>query len=162
MVHLAGLRGDVTDAEGLLKSARESCGPNGSVQLLRASMVFGRVHLESAAEHAARSFEQGRNSSNSLATEALLYASGSTQISKAIEKMGIGEGDSEMALIAFGEFDLKRFVGLAKLTRDDDVLEGDLGMLPLFGITEKEMASVSESKVFDLVLEKVAMVDILK
>ncbi|MFQ5910791.1 MAG: KEOPS complex subunit Cgi121 [Thermoplasmata archaeon] len=162
MVLIAGVRGRVSNCEDILQAAREFCGSEGSVQLMRASMVFGRIHLESAVDHAIRSFEQGRNSSNSLATETLLYASGMRQISRAIEKMGIKEGDSEIAIVAFRDFDLKRFLGTANLVQDDSVLEGDAAMLPEFGLTEEEIASVPGSKVLDLVLEKVAMVDLLK
>ncbi|MFQ6128433.1 MAG: KEOPS complex subunit Cgi121 [Thermoplasmata archaeon] len=162
MVLIAGMSGRVSDAEEILQAARESCGKEGSVQLMRASMVFGRIHLESAADHAIRSFEQGRNSSNSLATETLLYASGTRQIDKAIEKMGIREGDTEIALVAFGDFSLGRFLKTVSFTQDDSVLEGDTTMLSDFGISEKEISSVPESKAFDLVLERVALVDLLK
>jgi KEOPS complex subunit Cgi121 len=160
MVLLAGLSGKVADTDGVLRTARDMCGADASVQLMRASMVFGRIHLESATDHAIRAFEQGRNTSNSLATETLLYASGTRQIDKAIEKMGIRKGDSEVALVAFGKFSLGEFLEEAGFKRDDSVLEGDASMLTEYGITEKEVASVPESKVFDLVLERVAMVDL--
>jgi KEOPS complex subunit Cgi121 len=162
MVLLAGLRGDISDVAEALASARDACRGDASVQLLRASMVFGRVHLESAADHAIRSFQQGRNISNSLAVETLLYSSGTRQIDKAIEKMGIREGESEIALVAFGEFALDGFLIKTRLEQDDRVLDGDASMLAEFGISEKAVSSVPESKVFDLVLERVAMVDIRK
>jgi tRNA threonylcarbamoyladenosine modification (KEOPS) complex Cgi121 subunit len=161
-VTVAGLKGEVTDPEAILSAARDSCGSDCSVQLMRSSMVFGRIHLESAADHAIRSFEQERNSSNSLATEALLYASGTRQIDGAIEKMGIRRGDSEIALVAFGEFDLTEFLEKMNFVQDDSVLEGDASMLSEFGITEKEIESVPGPKVFDIILERVALVDILK
>jgi len=162
MTLLAGLRGKVSNSEDALRTARDAGGEDASVQLMRASMVFGRIHLESAIDHAIRSFEQGRNASSSLATETLLYASGTRQIDRAIEKMGITEGDSEVALVAFGEFSLGEFLGEADFKQNDSVLDGDASMLTEYGISEKEMASVPRSKVFELVLEKVAMVDLLK
>ena len=162
MVLLAGLKGEVSDTEEALRAARNAGGADASVQLMRASMVFGRIHLESAIDHAMRAFEQGRNASNSLATETLLYASGTRQIDRAIKKMGIREGDSEIALVAFGEFSLDEFVEKADFKQDDSVLDGDASMLVEYGISKKEIASIPESKVFDLVLERVAMVDLLK
>jgi len=162
MVILAGLRGEVSGAEDALRAARNAGGADASVQLMRASMVFGRIHLESATDHAIRAFEQGRNASNSLATETLLYASGTRQIDRAIKKMGIREGDSEIALVAFGEFSLGELLEKANFKQDDSVLDGDALMLIEYGLSEKEIASVPESKVFDLVLERVAMVDLLK
>jgi KEOPS complex subunit Cgi121 len=162
MVLLAGLRGDISNSEEVLGTASVAGGADASVQLMRASMVFGRIHLESAIDHAIRSFEQGRNASNSLATETLLYASGTRQIDRAIKKMGIREGDSEIALVAFGEFSLAELLEKANFKQDDSVLDGDASMLIEYGISEKEIDSVPESKVFDLVLERVAMVDLLK
>ncbi|MCK4455127.1 MAG: hypothetical protein KAU99_02130 [Thermoplasmata archaeon] len=162
MALLAGLRSDISNSEEVLRTARDAGGADASVQLMRASMVFGRIHLESAIDHAIRAFEQGRNASNSLATETLLYASGTRQIGKAIEKMGIREGDSEVALVAFGEFSLAQFLEKANFKQDDSVLDGDASMLIEYGISKKEIASVPESKVLDLVLERVAMVDLLK
>ncbi len=162
MVILAGLRGEVSGAEDALRAARNAGGADASVQLMRASMVFGRIHLESATDHAIRAFEQGRNASNSLATETLLYASGTRQIDRAIKKMGIREGDSEIALVAFGEFSLGELLEKANFKQDDSVLDGDALMLIEYGLSEKEIASVPESKVFDLVLERVAVVDLLK
>lgn len=159
---MAGLRGEVSNAEEVLRTARDAGGVDASVQLMRASMVFGRIHLESAIDHAIRSFEQARNASNSLATETLLYASGTRQIDGAIKKMGIREGDSEIALVAFGEFSLAELLEKANFKQDDSVLDGDASMLVGYGISEKEIASVPDSKVFDLVLERVAMVDLLK
>ena len=162
MAFLAGLRGEVSGAEDALRAARNAGAADASVQLMRASMVFGRIHLESATDHAIRAFEQGRNASNSLATETLLYASGTRQIDRAIKKMGIREGDSEVALVAFGEFSLGELLEKANFKQDDSVLDGDASMLIGYGISKKEIASVPESKVFDLVLERVAMVDVLK
>ncbi len=162
MVLLAGLRGEVFSAEDALSAARDAGEADASVQLMRASMVFGRIHLESAIDHAIRAFERGRNTSNSRATETLLYASGTRQISKAIEKMGIREGDSEVALVAFGEFSLDEFLEKANFNQDDSVLDGDASMLIEYGICKKEISSVPDFKVFDLVLERVAMVDLLK
>lgn len=159
---IAGLKGEFSDPEAMLSAARNCCGSDGSAQLLNSSMIFGRIHLESAVDHAIRSFKEGRNSSNSLATEALLYSSGTRQIDGAIEKMGIRQGDSGIAVVAFGTFDLDAFLEKTGFVQDDTVLEGDAAMLSEFGIGDKEIASVPESKAFDLVLERVALVDMLK
>ena len=118
MVILAGLRGEVSNSEEVLRTARDAGGADASIQLMRASMVFGRIHLESAIGHAIRAFEQGRNASNSLATETLLYASGTRQIDRAIKKMGIREGDSGIALVAFGEFSFDEFLEKADFKQE--------------------------------------------
>lgn len=160
MVRIAGFKGVVDDPEKTLAIARKNC--NGDFQLLRADMVFGQAHLQTAVDHASRSLREGRNSSSSIATEMMLYAAGTRQIGKAIEKMGIRSGDAEIALVAFGDFDFKEFEEKTLLRRDDSVLVGNWGMLREFGISDRELASVPESKAFDLVLERVALVDMLK
>ena len=48
------------------------------------------------------------------------------------------------------------------LERDDKVLEGDSNTLKKFGITTTELKALSESKYGDIILEKVAMVDVIK
>jgi hypothetical protein len=48
------------------------------------------------------------------------------------------------------------------LDRDDTVLEGNIDTLKKFGIGENEINTVAKAKYGDLILEKVAMVDIIK
>jgi tRNA threonylcarbamoyladenosine modification (KEOPS) complex Cgi121 subunit len=48
------------------------------------------------------------------------------------------------------------------LTSDDKVLEGDKDTLKRFGITDQELRILPESKYNDLILEKVALVDVIK
>jgi len=48
------------------------------------------------------------------------------------------------------------------LIRDDKVLEGDIDTLRKFGITQQELMTVPKNKHGNLILEKVAMVDVIK
>jgi KEOPS complex subunit Cgi121 len=132
------------------------------VQILDAGLVFGKDHILSAFEHAKRAFDEGRNSSRTLATEVLVYASGERQISESIEKMGIKNVSTEFCIILLGDGDIDALVGHLDLERDDSVLVGDVDSLSAFGISQEEMDTVPKDGVFDLVLERVAMVDLLK
>ena len=49
-----------------------------------------------------------------------------------------------------------------RMTQDASVLEGDRETLKRFGITGLEIRTVPEAKYGDLILEKVAMVDVIK
>jgi tRNA threonylcarbamoyladenosine modification (KEOPS) complex Cgi121 subunit len=131
-------------------------------QLLDAGLVFGKAHILSASEHAQRAFDEDRNSSRTLATEILLYASGERQISESIEKMGIKDGTTEFCIMLLGDADIDGLIQHLGLEGDDSVLEGDRENLSAFGITPAEMDTVPIEHVFDLVLERVAMVDLLK
>ncbi|MFQ6059748.1 MAG: KEOPS complex subunit Cgi121 [Thermoplasmata archaeon] len=142
---------------------REFCSEqNCEVQIADATLVFGKTHLLSAFEHAKRAFKEGRNSSTSLVNEILLYASGERQISSAISKMGIHKETTEFCILLVGNCHLDLLLQSMELKRDDSVLRGDVERLGAFGITDDEMRSVPREKVLELVLEKVAMVDLLK
>ena len=136
----------------------EQCGG----QIIDADMVFGRTHIITSYEHAKRAFDEERNSSRSLAMEVLLYMSGERQISTAIEKMGIKDGTTEFCIVLLGEADIEDLVHDLGLKEDDSVLEGNTSKLEAFGISQREMDTVPVERVFDLVLERVAMVDLLK
>jgi KEOPS complex subunit Cgi121 len=143
------------------------------IQGLDAQVVYGKDHLISAAAHAQRAFEQKANSTNSLALEILLYASGERQIQKAILKMGMKKGKQNIAFVIMDETKRKadrktyatvidKLLNMFHLTRDDKVLEGDRDTLKRFGLTDQELRTVPESKYNDLILEKVAMIDVIK
>ena len=160
---MTGARGEISSVEDVLEKSNQFCeSKDCEVQLLDAKMVFGEAHLKSAFEHAKRAFLEERNSAKSMATEVLLYASGERQISGAIEKMGIKEGLKEFCILLVGDDDPDDLIRHLGLKRDDTLLEGDVKNLKSYGISKKEIGSVPEDRVFDLVLERVAMVDLLK
>jgi KEOPS complex subunit Cgi121 len=133
----------------------------GEVQLLDARLVCGRDHLVTAVEHAERAMREGTNVAKSLAVEFVLYASGERQINEAIAKMGIRDDTTEFAIAMFGG-DSARALETLDLTRDDTVLAASPAKLRSFGLTDEELATVPPDRQADLVLERVALVDLLK
>lgn len=130
------------------------------VLVLRADLVFGYDHLRSALYHAKRAIREGRNSSESLAMETLLYASGERQLSTAIDKMS-ADASSDRVIVA-------QLTGSKTISdpswepmdrMKDEWKPEDLAR---FGVSMEEMATVSPDRALDLVLEKVASVDVLK
>ncbi|UCD91605.1 MAG: hypothetical protein JSV43_04940 [Methanobacteriota archaeon] len=161
--HICGARGRIPNVDEVLKKLKEFCERERCEgQVFDAGLVFGKSHILSAYEHAKRAFDERRNSSKSLVNEVLLYSSGERQISSAIGKMGIKEGSTEFCVLLAGEKGLDDLVLHMGLERDDSVLDGDIERLGEFGISGEEKQTVPEEKVFDLVLERVAMVDLLK
>ena len=161
--HLCGARGQIRKPEDVLEKLDEFCeSEQCEGQIVDADMVFGRTHIITSYEHAKRAFDEERNSSRSLAMEVLLYMSGERQISTAIEKMGIKDGTMEFCIILLGDVDIGELLRHLGLEMDDSVLEGDISKLEAFGISQKEMDTLPGENVFDLVLERVAMVDLLK
>ena len=136
-----------------------------TVQVFDANLVFGKYHLVSALQHAKRSMERKTNTTNSLEMEIMLYASGERQLKLAIPKMGVKKGKSNVAFVFADELSdevIEQFLDELSLVREDKVLEGDQDTLRKFGITDAEIETVSKDKYGQLILEKVAMVDVIK
>ena len=130
------------------------------ILVLRGDMTFGPDHIASAAYHARKAFDEGRNSSDSLAMETLLYASGERQLSSAIAKMGVDDRTSEIVVV--------RLSGDAFVPGDGWTPLAEAGSettqerLLRFGISREELSTVPMERWRDLVLERVAVVDLIK
>lgn len=172
MTLVAGFRGSLPDLKSTLEDLRRIGEAFGvAIQLLDASLVYGKEHLLSAVEHARRSFSEGTNATGSLSLEILLYASGERQIQKALDKMGITPTTTSLALVIGSVQTLSRekveavrveVESRLRLTSDDSVLEGDAATLHRFGISKDEQATVPQERYGELILEKVALVDLAK
>jgi len=156
-VEIVGATGAPDATETRLAAARAF----GEVQLLDARLVCGRDHLLVAFEHADRAMREGTNVARSLAVEFVLYASGERQINEAIAKMGVREDTTEFAVALFGGDPAPALDALG-LTRDDTVLMGTPAKFRSFGLSEAELTTVPADRHADLVLERVALVDLLK
>ncbi len=153
-----GVRGDVGPVRAFVKRLREVAQGLGlEAQAFDADLVFGAEHLLVAWEHAERAFERGTNVASDRMMEVLLFAAGERQITAALEKLGLKEGQDGAALLIVGEGDPEPLIRKLGLGRDDSLLDGRVEMLPAFGITKEESATVDRDRVFDLVLERVAL-----
>lgn len=160
---VVGARGKVGRAEDFVRLLQQESEKLGiRVQAFDADMIFGADHLQTAAEHAERSFARGSNIASDLMVEILVYAAGERQISKALQKVGVKDGQERVVLLTdAGEHLVNLLISLG-LSRDDDVIQGEREYLHEFGISKEELETVSSGKVFDLVLERVAFVELLK
>jgi len=173
MIKIVGAQGNIKNVDDFLKKVFSFAQEHQVIiQLFDADVIYGKNHLISATEHAVRAFARKANTTNSLVMEILLYASGERQLKLAISKMGIktGKGNVAFALIddikdAKGKISdqlTDELIKLVSLKRDDKVLDGNEDTLRKFGISENEINTVTKAKYGDLILEKVAMVDIIK
>jgi KEOPS complex subunit Cgi121 len=131
-----------------------------------AENLAGRVHAEAALRHAHRSFAQGSAISNSFEMEALLYAAGTRQCSAAVS-FGLHDGENHLYVcccpapegiwrdlavhMQFGD-EPDEIISLEKATR----------LTALFDITPEEIAATGQDRIRDLVLERVALLDVSK
>jgi KEOPS complex subunit Cgi121 len=142
-----------------------------TVQAFNAKMIFGKQHLFSAVHHTIRAKNQNRLITHSLSMELLLYASGERQLKHAIPKMGVTEDMKSIVILIMylrkhchdiKEKLLKMLTHSYSFTEDPRVLNSDVQSLHLFGITDEELQTIPKDKYQDLILEKVALVDIIK
>jgi KEOPS complex subunit Cgi121 len=173
MIKIIGAKGKILNVDEFLKKISVlSENHDVIMQVFDASMVFGKAHLNSAVEHALRAIKRKTNSTNTLDKEIMLYASGERQIKKAIPKMGIKKGCEEIVLVLFNKENnygekisdkiLKNILKQLDLKHNDSVLEGNYQKLLDFGLSKDEIETVTKDKYEFLILEKVAMVDVIK
>jgi KEOPS complex subunit Cgi121 len=166
MLKIIGAKGNISDLDKFLKQIGNFSQKNKvTIQAFDADTIFGKDHLVSAVEHAVRAMNRKTNTTNSLEMEILLYASGERQLKLAIPKMGVKEGNVNVAFAIVdktSEKSVNEMLKMLSLVRDDKILEGSKDTLKKFGITEDEIKTVTKAKYGDLILEKVAMVDIIK
>jgi len=121
-----------------------------------------------AVEKAIRSFDSGRNIANNLGMEIMLYAAGTRQIERALG-LGVRMGENRIAMVLVGENgidDALVHVSERLDTVDPIVLdysrEKESEVMEFFSITPDELDAVDEGNILELVLERVALVDVIK
>lgn len=152
----------IEDIEKFLRKIKQiSKEQNIVLQALDADKLAGEEHLRFAVEKAINSFKTGRNIANDLAKEIMLYAAGTRQISRAM-KLGVHNGNNNIAVVAIGEADLSEFDEITP----EPVLRYNkskkAALMDIFNITEEELEAVGEDRIPELVLERVALLDVIK
>ena len=140
------------------------------IQVLNAEMICGNIHLRSATDHALRARDENRMSTQSIQMEILLYASGERQLTHAIPKMGVKKGRSTVGVVILidnkqkGILDdiISLFIKDFSVKKDDSVLESSIEKVKRWGCSDEELNTVSRESLEDVILERIAMVDIIK
>jgi KEOPS complex subunit Cgi121 len=138
-----------------------------NIILFNADRMAGRAHAESAIAHAFRAFRGGYAISNSVEMESLLYAAGSRQCQQGTG-FGVKTGQNRVYLcICPGnkrvQNELQR-IGVYCDDEDWELLseEKQTLLMELFGITAEEIGVVGISRIQDLVLERVALLEVYR
>ncbi len=174
MILIFGASGNIHDVDTFIQQLLSFSNKHHVVvQVFDAKAIYSLDHLISATTHARRAFHQGTNATGSLALEILLYAAGERQIEKAIKKIGIRKGKQKMAFVITDSLESKgdttidnavkkKLLTLFHLTSDDASIQGDLATLKRFGISKQELSTVPKDHYGDLILVRVALVDVIK
>jgi KEOPS complex subunit Cgi121 len=131
-----------------------------------AENLAGMRHAEAAILHALRSWSAGSAVANSFEMEALLFASGSRQCSVA-SSFGVHAGKNCSYICCCppreGAWDaLAPLVRYVKDTGAAPTGKHRARLKELFLISDGEIAAVGESKFADLVLERVALLEVYR
>jgi KEOPS complex subunit Cgi121 len=148
-----------------------------TIQAMDAELVAGEAHLRAAVEKAIRAFTQNRQLTDDLGLEILLYLAGKRQIERALA-LGVTASERRVVILLVdpaGTHDLApvaaevtRQVGLEEepVAALERALECDAGkrekLERFFGITGDELQAVGAEKLDLLVVERVALLDVLK
>ncbi len=160
-IEIIGVRRGLDDPKATLAELQEFVRSRGGwAQLLDAGHVAGRDHLLSAVQHARRAIDRGLGASGRLELEFLLYVSGERQISKAIETAGVRPGAPFVAVIGNGPAS-KEIRARFGWVEDASRIESSPAKLRALGFSKMEIDAAG-SAAANLVLEKVARVDLLK
>jgi KEOPS complex subunit Cgi121 len=158
---------DVADRDRFLHAVRAIASDHGTAVIcFNADNLAGKRHAEIALRHALRSQKAGTLIANSFEMEALLYASGSRQCSVA-SAFGVRAGKNR-AYICSCPARAGVWEALAPLVRfvdgDWDTItpEHRAKLKELFAIPDEEIAAAGESRFTDLVLERVALLEVYR
>jgi KEOPS complex subunit Cgi121 len=172
-VEITGFRAvDIKDAEEFVTAVRKEAPSSVWIQFFDAKLVATWQHLYFAVLNALLAFRNRRNISKSVAVETLLYASAQTQISKAIQLIGVKNGSVNVALVIAGESPASTDIFLSTVVKrvgrepDETVLEvqkeKEWGIREAFGVTGKALETImakddGEQALVNLVIEKMAL-----
>jgi KEOPS complex subunit Cgi121 len=157
----------IGDLERFLSSIRQIATDNSvSIIFLDADNQAGIAHVESAIRHAYRAWIEQRQISNSLEMEVLLYAAGSRQCSVAT-RFGVHQGFNRAYLCicppSHQVWDLlSPQVTQVAENWEEIPHEKAERLCTLFSITKEELAVVGKDCLPDLVLERVALLEVYR
>ncbi|WP_094227340.1 KEOPS complex subunit Cgi121 [Methanolobus psychrotolerans] len=158
----------IENVPDFLKEIRYISSTNDTIiQAMDADKIAGEDHILFAVQKALRSKDNNYSMARDMGIEIMRYASGKRQIEEAFS-MGVHEGQMNVVLVVMGEKeDVQHSVwALKSIIEEAPVIEYTSSkrsrILEQFSITDKEILAAGEDMIPSLVLERVALVDVLK
>ena len=142
---------------------------NIKIQGIDARKIIDEDHLRFSIHRAQEAFSSGENEAKDIGLEVMRFASGQKQIDKSFS-MGLFEGKNTCYFVFFGESDehLKKVQNAFKSvfgTNDCEPIssaEKKPVLMKQFDISKTELEAVGEHKLKDLIMERVALVDLVR
>jgi len=131
-----------------------------------ADNIAGSRHAEAAIHYAQRSFFSGKPISNSFEMEALLFAAGTRQCNIAA-LFGIHENENVVFVCSCpvnGNVweELSHHMHFVNEAWDEITPEKEERLKSFFSITREELALVGSERIVDLVLERIALLEVYR
>ncbi|MDR1722000.1 MAG: KEOPS complex subunit Cgi121 [Methanobrevibacter sp.] len=143
-VEIAGFKGNIDNINQTLKAIdkiQNSCCDGTVIQLMDAKAIGGEKHLIHSIIHGINAFKRGENLANDIGIEICLRASATRQISKALDIIGLKEGEMDICalLIDCPDYYIDELEGLFK--RDDSVIAPNPKILKdIYNVTDEELS----------------------
>jgi KEOPS complex subunit Cgi121 len=165
---IRGARCSVHDPAAFLRDLRAVANNHDThIICFNADLIAGSIHAVSAVARAVRAFEEGGAISNTLEMESLLFAAGSRQCNIA-SSFGIHGGDNRVFICCYpartGVW--SSLESLFSFTREDwDTINPEkmARLMEMFAISPMEIeAAGGDERIVDLVLERVALLQVMR
>ncbi|MEI8330633.1 MAG: KEOPS complex subunit Cgi121 [Methanomicrobiales archaeon] len=139
---------------------------NTRIICFNADMLAGIRHAHVAMFHSVRAYKKGTMVSNTLEMEALLYAAGSRQCSLAAS-FGIHPGKNNLYVCCYPTShkvwdELVPLIHIGEDSWSGMTPKKRANLQDLFGITDEEIATTNGYRIVDLVLERIALLEVYR
>jgi KEOPS complex subunit Cgi121 len=158
----------IIDDRSEFLSAIQSIARKNSTHIIcfNADNMAGHRHVKAALHYAQRSFSSGKSISNSFEMEALLYAAGSRQCNIAA-LFGIHEQENAVFICSCpvtGNVweDLSHHMNFVSEAWEEITPEKEERLKSFFSITPEELGMVGSERIVDLVLERIALLEVYR
>lgn len=161
----------IEDLSVFLKKINTTASENEvTIQGLNADLIAGEKHLHFAVGKALRAIASGSNVAKDPGIEIMRYAAGERQIERSFS-IGLHEGENNVVFVLLGKMDnlLIALSELRKLIEEKPCSEllayssfKRKGILSLFRITDEEIEASGEEHIPELVIERVALANLVK
>ena len=149
-------------------SAIQSIAQKNSTYIIcfNADNMAGHRHVKAALHYAQRSFFSGKSISNSFEMEALLFAAGSRQCNMAVS-FGIHEQENAVFVCSCpvnGNVweELSHHMHFVSEAWEEITPEKEGRLRSFFSITPEEIGMVGSERIVDLVLERIALLEVYR
>jgi len=154
-IEIAGFKGKIDNIPDILKkvdSIKSNCCDGCIIQLMDAKAIAGKKHLLHGIIHGILAFKRSENLANDLGIEICVRTSTQRQISKALDILGLKEGEMDIIAVLINCPDYFTCELSNIFSYDDSVFTPDFSVLKeVYDISDEELAIM---EIEDILIDK--------